>query len=249
MLCVALAAYTQSVTGFAFSLVLLGLVGMLELGPLADAANAASCLVIVNAVVYLRQRRPLLQRHLLVPTLASSLPAVVLGVFLLAWLSGNSVQLLRALLGLAIVVSAMLLLFRARPLEQRSSTASFVFYGSLGGVLGGLFSSSGPPLVYHMYRQPLKQEVLRQTLLVIFACNALLRLAVVLFTGTFSSQALLLVVEAVPVVYAVTWWQVKHGPKFPELQVKRIVAGLLVIAGGSLIWSSARHLAVLVPAL
>ena len=32
------------------------------------------------------------------------------------------------------------------------------------GLLGGLFSAGGPPLVYHFYRQPMAMEALRATL-------------------------------------------------------------------------------------
>lgn len=49
LLCVALASCAQSLSGFAFALILLGLAGLFELAPLADLANVATVLALVNA--------------------------------------------------------------------------------------------------------------------------------------------------------------------------------------------------------
>jgi uncharacterized membrane protein YfcA len=242
MLCVALAAYTQSITGFAFGLVLLGLIGVMELVPLADAANASSILVIVNALVYLKHTTPRVHWPVLRLTLPSSFIGVFLGIAMLSWLRGNSLQLLRALLGMAIVVCAFLLLFQAQALKRRSSSGSFLLYGGVSGVMGGLFASSGPPMVYHLYRQPFEPEVIRQTLLLIFAANASLRLVTVLSIGELSMQALILGAEAIPVVFIVTWWQAKYPLKVSAHVIKRVVSTLLLIAGTALIWSAAKRL-------
>lgn len=49
--------------------------------------------------------------------------------------------------------------------------------------MGGLFSTAGPPLVYHLYRQPLPVAVIRETLVAVFGINAVLRLALVAGSG------------------------------------------------------------------
>lgn len=242
ILCVALAAYTQSVTGFAFGLVLLGLIGVLELVPLADAANASSILVIVNALVYLKHTTPRVHWQVLRLTLPSSFIGVLVGVLLLSWLSGNALQLLRALLGTSIILCSFLLLFQTQAMKSRSSSRSFVLIGGLSGIMGGLFSSSGPPMVYHLYRQPFEPEIIRQTLLVVFAANACLRLVTVISIDELSMQALILGVEAIPVVYVVTWWQARHPLRVRVQVIKRVVSGLLLFAGTALVWSAARRI-------
>jgi uncharacterized membrane protein YfcA len=243
LVCVALATYTQSATGFAFGLILLGLVGVFELVPVADAANAANVLVLVNAWVYFRHRKPKPLWSVLRPTLIASLIGVMCGVALLGWLSENAVEWLRLLLGVAILACALLLLLQVRPLAQSSSPASFRLYGSLSGLLSGLFSSGGPPIVFHMYRQPLDQAVIRECLLFLFAANAAVRLGIVAFLGNFSSQTLLLSLEAVPVVFAVTWWHAKKPPRIALQHVRQAVCGLLMVAGLALIWSAGKSFA------
>ena len=43
LVCVGIASYAQNLTGFAFSLLLLGLAGVLDLAPLADVTTWPVC--------------------------------------------------------------------------------------------------------------------------------------------------------------------------------------------------------------
>ena len=123
--CVGVATCAQALTGFAFGLILLGLVGMLQLAPLADAANVASVLTLVQASVVLRGSRKSIDLATLRDTALGSGIGVVIGVFLLGWLSGNVVLLLRVLLGVTILACATVLMARSAPLRERSSRSQF----------------------------------------------------------------------------------------------------------------------------
>ena len=83
--CVATATFTQSLTGFAFGLVLLGLVAVFHLAPLPVAANVVTVMVLANATMLVRGL-PALPRRLLLPSYGSSLVGVAIGACLLAWL-------------------------------------------------------------------------------------------------------------------------------------------------------------------
>jgi len=238
--CVALATFAQNLTGFAFGLILLGLTASFHVASVADAANAAMVLTLVNAWVSFRAERSAPPWRLMRPTLLGSFVGVTVGVLLLGWLSGNAVAGLRGLLGLSITACAVLLLLQARTREQLSGASSFAGIGLLSGVLGGLFSSSGPPLVYHLYRQPLQRQEVRRALLLVFACNALLRLLLIVPSGQFSAHALLLAACAVPVVYGVTRLQIRFPLAVPATTLRRIVAALLLTSGLSLLWSAYR---------
>jgi uncharacterized membrane protein YfcA len=236
--CVALATYVQNLTGFAFALILLGLVGAFHILPVVDAANAATVLVLVNAVAYLRHHRPRGIWTVVRPPLLGSLAGVIVGVALLSWLTANALEMLRLLLGVAIVGCAALLLLQARPHARRSGIAAQIAYGGVGGIMAGLFASGGPPIVFHLYRQPLDRGVVKQCLMLIFAGNAILRLALLVGSGQFSALSLLLAVEAVPVVYAVTWWHARHPLQLSAGVAKGIVSALLLVTGAVLIGSS-----------
>lgn len=237
LVCVAVAAYAQTLTGFAFGLILLSAVGVFDLVPIADAANAVMVLVLVNVYSSFRASRQPLPWRMMRPALISSLGFIVVGVALLMWLSSHATQWLKILLGLVIAGCALSLMLQRQPRKTLSSPASFGVAGALSGVLGGLFGTSGPPIVYLMYRQPLDQTLIRLALLLVFACNAGLRLAVVVATGGFNVRSVLLCALSVPIVHYVTTFTARRPAPVSARTLRTGVAWLLVVSGVLLVFS------------
>ncbi len=231
LLCVAVATCAQSITGFALALILLGLTGLFELAPLADVANVATVMSLFTAVIALRGTHGSLDWPILRWTVAGSVVGVAIGVALLAWLSANVVLALRLLLGLVVIACAVVVLVRTHPLAERSSRASFQGFGLLSGVLGGLFSASGPPLVYQFYRQPMTLDAVRDTLVATLAAGGVIRLVMVVASGQFGMRSLWLSALAVPLAMAITWWLRRHPPAWRRETVLKVVCGLLVVTG------------------
>ena len=234
LLCVALATFAQNATGFAFGLLLLGLTSLLQLAPVETVANVSSVLTLVNACILLR-RRPALRLRLLLAVLACSVVGVVAGVELLGVLGQHARNLLQMLLGTTIVLCSLLLVFQAQALPRLSRWPVFSGFALLSGMMGGMFSSAGPPLVYQLYRQPLPAEVVRDTLILVFACNALLRLVLVSASGRFDSAAGYLSLEALPLVLLLTRYMRNNPPKFSPRTLRLGVFALLLLAGASLL--------------
>jgi uncharacterized protein len=235
VLCVVIATCAQSITGFALALILLGLTSLLEIATLADIANVATVMSLSTAAVALRGSRKHLQHDIFRPTVLGSLFGVAAGVALLAWLSANVVLVLRLLLGVVVIACAVIVLVRTEPLAQRSSRASFHGFGFLSGLLGGLFSASGPPLVYQYYRQPISLDAVRDTLVASLSAGALIRLVMVIGSGQFGRRSLLLCVLAVPLSMTITWWMKRHPPAWDRKLVLKVVCALLLITGVGLI--------------
>ena len=241
--CVALATYAQTMTGFAFGLVLLGLSGVFQLASVSEVANVVSVLSLVNAAVTLARAKPQVNWSLMRPAMASSLVGVGAGVAALAWISGSMGVLLQLLLGCTILGCAVLLIARAQPLSHVSSRGSFVFFGAISGVLGGLFSSAGPPMVYHLYRQPLPLAAIRNSLLILFSLNAIVRLGLVTGQGAFMASSFWLSLLALPIVIGVTWVARRYSTAGSMKTVKRMVFVLLLAAGMGLIVPAFKALA------
>lgn len=241
--CLAVATFAQSVTGFALALILLGLTGLFNLVPLADVANVATVTALFTSAIHLRGTRKGLDWPMMRSTIAGSVIGVGVGVALLAWLSANVVMVLRLLLGVVIVACAVIVLVRTEPLPRRSSNASFQGFGFLSGVLGGLFSASGPPLVYQFYRQPLALGVLRDTLMASLAFGGVVRVVMVVASGQFSLRSLGLCAIAVPFASTLTWWIKRHPPGWNRAVVLKIVCVLLTITGLGLIGPAIASLA------
>lgn len=238
LLCVALATVAQSLTGFAFGLILLGLVATLQVVPLTEVAVVISILTLGNAMGTLGGPKPQLDRAVLMPVLLSSLLGVSLGIWGLGALDDTQVAWLRLLLGGVIIAGSLMLVVQSKPQAQLSGQPLFSLAGGLCGLLNGLFSSGGPPIVYHLYRQPLGYEVIRNTLITVFAANAAARLGLVMAQGQLSLSTLWLSAEALPLVLLVSWLVRRYPPKLSLRAVRWLVFVLMALAGVSLIWDS-----------
>ncbi len=233
--CVALATCAQSITGFAMALILLGLTSLFGLASLPDVANVATVLSLASAAIALRGARRSLDWKVWRSTVAGSVLGYAVGVALMAWLNSNVVVVLKLLLGVVVIACAVIVLVRTEPLAQRSSRWSFQGFGVLSGVLGGLFSASGPPLVYQFYRQPMDIDAVRDTLVATLAAGSLIRLVMVVPAGQFSAHSALLCALSAPVAIAITWWLRRHPPTWPRTVVLKIVCALLLVTGVGLI--------------
>jgi uncharacterized protein len=240
--CVALATVVQNLTGFALGLIMLGFVAMLQLVPLADAANASMVLALINALVFFRASRNEPPWRFMRPAWVSGLIGVVLGVALLAWLSANATEWLRLVLGVSIAASASVLVMQGRKLQRPSSARSLAGAGFLSGILGGLFAASGPPMVFHMFRQPLEPETIRRCLMLVFALNSAVRLVLVVAAGGFSLLSVTLVAIATPLVLGITHLMAARPVAISRLVLNRVAAGFLGVTGGLLALSAARHI-------
>lgn len=228
------AAYVQTLTGFAFGLLLMGGVGLSAVMPLRDAAVVTGVLTLVNAAIMMTKGWRHVMRGELVLVLCSSLPTLVGGYFLLDHLASNGLVYLRIILGVVIIISALQLVFQPKREEREASRSSFVFYGAFSGIMSGLFSTSGPPLVYHFYRQPLPIAAIRETLVAIFSLNALLRLAVVIGDGTFPERRYWPAFLAIITVSAGTQMARRLPLPLSPRTLKLIVFLLLCASGASL---------------
>ncbi|WP_339510945.1 TSUP family transporter [Pseudomonas sp. RL_15y_Pfl2_60] len=236
--CVLLATLAQNLTGFAFGLILLGMVASMNLIPLAEVAIIISLLTVGNALVNLGGPKPELDRSVLMPVLLSSLIGVSIGMWGLGALNESQMTWLRLLLGCVIIIGSLLLVVQSKPQERLSRQPAFWLSGGLCGLLNGLFSSGGPPLVYHLYRQPLGYEVIRNTLITVFAANSVTRLGLVIAQGQMTWHVIWLSLEAFPLVFVVTILMRRYPPRLSLRAVRWLVFCLLLLAGGGLIWDA-----------
>ena len=235
LLCVTLASYVQNLTGFAFGLIFLALVGVFDLIPIEVAANAVTLITLIQTVIYFREFPLTDDWRVIRPAIWPSLVGVAAGLALLFWLNDSALYLLKIALGFSVVGSAGLLVMRFDPKPEIDPPDSFVFIGALSGLMGGLFSTSGPPLVYKLYRQPLSLSVIRQALLMMFGLSQLVRLGLVLISGQFTAASITYTVLAVPLLFTVTRGSRRYPLKLSPTAVSRVAAGLLLMAGISLI--------------
>ncbi|QUX90393.1 hypothetical protein CYL31_02800 [Marinomonas sp. A3A] len=233
----ALGSYIQATTGFAFGLIVVSSVSALGLAPIEVTAFAVSVLSLINAGIGLyggHWRKINLRAFwgFILPCL----PAIFLGVWLLGYLGENALGWLKFSLGLCIVVSSLVMMLQAHRVRKESSAGAFAVSGVIGGVMGGMFATFGPPITFMMYRQPDDQARIRATLLGIFCCTAALRVGSVSLTQGVDIETWLLCALGFPVVVIATLVARKFPVPISARAMRFVAFSLLLLSGVSLMW-------------
>lgn len=232
----ALGSYIQATTGFAFGLIVVSSVSALGLAPIETTAFVVGVLSLINASIglYGGDWRHM-NRKALMGFLSTCLPATIVGVWLLSYLGDNAIGVLQVLLGLSIVLSSLVMMLQRQQPRGSSSTAAFSVSGVIGGLMGGMFSTFGPPITFMMYRQPDSQATIRATLLSVFFCTALFRVSSVVVSQPIEPSTLLLCVLGFPVVVLMTILAKKYPLPVSSRFMRFFAFTLLLFSGMSLL--------------
>lgn len=228
---VALGAMVQTITGFAMGLIIMAGVAALGIADISFSAAVVSFISLANTLVALRHTRRSIDRRYLIWISVGLLPGMLLGMVLLIYLAAAYYGLLRSLLGLVIISAGVLLMITPRPYELQSGRYAIIGWGTLGGVIAGLYSAGGAPLAYMMYRQPLALDVVRATLLSVFAVSTLARSIMVAVAGDLNRDILLTAAFSIPVVILTTMLGGRIVGYLPDKLVRRLVFVLLIGVG------------------
>ena len=235
LLIVAAGSYIQTVTGFGLGLLVMGTVTLLGLAPVEFSSIVVSFLALINSMLALFKQHHTVEHLAFGTVVAGLLPGVIVGVFLLGIFSTHAIKLLHLILGIFIVISGLLLMYKPHPKSSIDSGLQFFAFGLTGGIFGGMFSTAGPPIVYQLYRQPLPVAVIRTTLLAIFIVANLLRLVFIGIKGDINWPVIHLALYSLPVVAVLTLFGRKFRPPLPDIAMRRIAFGLLIVIGTLLV--------------
>jgi uncharacterized membrane protein YfcA len=231
LLTVFVGSYVQAVTGFAMGMIVIAVVGASQTIELPVLTAAASLITMVNVAVALRGRTAHIHKPLFGWLALGQLPAIGIGVWLLTMLDQQAHQLLQLLLGCFITLGSLSMMLRPRPLARVSSPASCATAGVAAGLIGGMFSASGPVMGWFNYRQPLDVVVIRSTLLCSFALTTATRTVVVGFSGGLIAEVWWLALLALPFVIAGTWLGREAPPPVSDDTLKQLAFALLLAMG------------------
>jgi len=235
---VALGAYIQTVTGFAFGIFLLASVTLFHLASIPLTATALNIMNLALASVVVLPGLRKVDYRILWQFLLGMMPAMAVGVVALSYLNANAQQVLKILLGFVILSGGLVLAWRPDPLKSRSGATGFVVAGAIGGFFGGLFSVGGPPVVYQLYRQPLMLSTIRITLLTLFSISSVGRLGMVAVDGGLTMEVIKVGVISVPVVMVAAWIGRRFPPPVSERTLRRFAFLLLMFSGALVIFTA-----------
>jgi len=226
-LCAALAAFTQSISGFGFGILLVGLLPVLGF-PLLDVVVMIGILVIPNLALGLWRVR----RHCSLKRIGWVLVGIPVGVPLGIWLQDSgSEALVRGLLGSVLIFAALEPYFRGdsepRPTGARWALAA----GAASGVLGAAFATGGPPLVIYYYRRRWSKQVTKAALLLTYVVTVATRTVPYVWKGWLTLDLLCLAAAFCPVVFAASFVGEHVFHRVSQQGFRKVLAAMLVLLG------------------
>ena len=237
LIAVFIGSYVQAVAGFAMGMIIVAVVGGLRLLDVPTLAAVISLLTILNVVLALRGRLHEVHRGLFLWLAVGQVPAIFIGLQFMQWLDGNTRWLLEICLGLFITIGGLSMSLKPHPWPRVSGRLTTFLTGLSGGLVGGMFSASGPVLGWFGYSQPLALAVIRATLLSCFVLTTTTRTILVGLEGGLTREVLGYAFVGLPVVVLGTWLGNNFAPPLDESTIKRM-AYLLLLAMGLWILAS-----------
>jgi uncharacterized protein len=195
-----LAAFTQGVTGFGSGLVAMALIPLFM--DLRDAVPIVALLGIAVNGAIMWQLRHHIDRKKVLPMVLGALLGVPFGVYALKTLDAG---LLKLALGLILVGYVGYALLGGDERRVRVGDWWGLLAGGLGGVLGGAFNTSGPPVILYVTLKDWDKHAIKASLQVFFVAISLTAVPLHIVSGNIKTEHLPLAGVALPILLLGVW--------------------------------------------
>ena len=219
--------FIRSLTGFGSALVGIPLLAMIF--DLKFAVPLEALLEIGLSALLLRNVYKSISKTTLIPLIIGTIIGSLMGAYILY--SFANIYLKRAL-GVAIILFALNLLAGKTGNNIKPLPSGWgVLAGGIGGVLGGLFGTSGPAFVMYLAYKLKTKEVLRASLIGLFAIDYSWRVVVYATTGLLTMEILKFALLLTPALILGTILGHKIHFKINEDRFRQIVSAILLVSG------------------
>ena len=232
-------SYIQAVTGFAMAMIIVAVVGGMRLLSIPELAATTSLLTILNVVLALWGQWHHIYRPVFNWLALGQVPAIFLGFWVMTWLDSNLQWVLELSLGLFITIGGISMWLKPHPWANIAGPGASFATGIAGGIVGGMFSASGPILGWFSYNQPLPLAAIRATLLACFVLTTTTRTGIVIFEDQLTTDVLTFSAIGIPAVIVGTWLGRRFPPPITETGIKRVANGILLLMGSWILIRSA----------
>jgi len=180
---------------------------------------------------------PRVYRQMHKPTLLPMIGGAVLGTLAGTYfLQALGDVILKRALGILTLMSGIYFYRANREEKAKDLSANWgVLAGAGGGILGGLFGTSGPPFVAYLTYKLREKDVLRASLIGLFAVDYSWRTTVFAFSGLLTVDLLTFALYVSPVLILGTYLGHRIHLRVPEGLFRKVVAGILIISGALLL--------------
>jgi uncharacterized protein len=230
------AALLRGFTGFGFGLAAVPLLSLVL--PPAKVVPFVVVLQVIVGVVGLRNAWRLCHWHAVRGLSPGVVLGIPIGVVALTALPADPVRL--AIGG--VILASVLLLWRGLRLPPSPSRGLTATVGLVAGVMNGLASMGGPPIVVYLMALSRRAAVVRATSIIYFMLAAVLSLLLMIWKGLIDRDILLWSLGSVPVLiggtYIGNWGFSRSAPYHHRITalVTLSVLAVLLIARGLNAW-------------
>jgi uncharacterized membrane protein YfcA len=223
------AFFIRSLTGFGSALVSIPLLALLF--DLKFAVPLEALFEVGISILLMRKVYKDINKITLFPLIVGTVIGSLLGTYILYSFANI---FLKRMLGIAIILFALSLLLEKRGNTNKSKSVSSswgLLAGAVGGIFGGLFGTSGPPFVMYLTYKLKQKDVLRASLIGLFAIDYTWRVGVFTTTGLLTAGIFKFALILTPAFVLGTILGHKAHFKINEMRFRQIVAAILVISG------------------
>ncbi len=219
----AAAAFTQSLSGFGFSLLIVPPLTLI-LGP-RDAVVAANALGIVVNAITLQRVHGHVDWRLGGTLFAAAAVGMPIGLLVLVFVPRDALQVIIAVT----VLASTVLIWKGWRLEMPGRAAD-IGVGFVSGVLNTSTSMSGPPVVIYLQGRGFERGTFRATLTAYFLASGLVAVALFVAGGQFQPEVGVLSLIAVP--FLVCGFILGHllFHRLDEARFRLVVLAVLVLS-------------------
>lgn len=223
------AYFIRGITGFGSGLLSVPLLALII--PLQTVVPLILVLDLSASLLMTRNARADVKWQEIIPLLPTSLIGIVIGVSLLVSLPREPL-----LTGLALFV----ILFGLRYLlnihgDRLVSKIWSIPTGLIGGLIGALFGTGGPPYVIYLAHRISEKSQLRATFSGLFMLDGSIRVITFITMGLLGISLLPLIILSAPVMMLALYLGSRIHVGISNRQMLMLVGTLLLISGGSLL--------------
>jgi len=224
-----LAGFVQGLTGFGVMLVALPLMVLF-----IDIKSAIPLIIllgiVINSMLFF-QLAKYFERKKWLPLFLSSLPGILIGIYVLKTVETRSLEIL---LGVVILFTATATWISKSPEKELKKIWAYAA-GFTAGILGGSIGAPGPPIIVYTSLQPWTKQQIKATMVAFFALGGAGIIIFYFFSGFITEDVLLSFKYCVlPLVFGVLTGVFLFN-RINEAIYRRIVHVFLFILGAMML--------------
>jgi uncharacterized membrane protein YfcA len=220
------ASYVQSVTGFAF-----GIIAMIFLPYflLYTEANLLSSILstITSLFVVLAMYKKINWKNLIFPLIGS----FIMNYLSVAFMKSSKNETLILLLGIALFLLSIYFFFFSDKVKIKPSWYSGLIAGSISGIMSGLFSIGGPPVVIYYMQSEEDTDSYLATISIFFVLSGIVSSGMKIASGFMTPTVLLgLLIGGIGMLIGAFLGKLTRKKAEPKI-IKKAVYGVMAVSG------------------